>query len=114
VSPITCMDDVPVVAQLAARQEFLTKWYRVLALVPFGAVGFIEARYFTVESSYGPLSLVLVFGSMAWAGFIIGYTLYLQITVRCPVCEKRFGIGAKCRSCSLPRHRDSSGLLVGS
>lgn len=113
-NPISCMDDVPAVARLAARQEFLTKWYRLLAMIPFGVVAFIESRYFTISYTYSPLSLVLIFTSLAWTGGVLVYTVYLQVTLRCPVCKKRFGIGKKCRSCSLPRHRDSAGLLAKS
>ena len=32
---MTCIDDVPAVARLAARQQFLNKWYRPVALAPF-------------------------------------------------------------------------------
>jgi hypothetical protein len=108
---IACLDDVPNVARIAVRQEFLKKWYRPVAIVPFALVVFIELRFFPESTS--PIPIYFVYASLAWAGAVISYTFFLMFAVRCPVCNRRFGLGDKCTSCGLPRHRssDSGGEL---
>jgi hypothetical protein len=100
---ITCIDDAPQVAGLAARQELLTKWYRILALGPFGVIIFVAYKF-----ANDWLQVSLVFAALIWALAVTGYAFYLFLAVRCPACKSRFGVGGKCRSCGLPRHRDSS------
>lgn len=102
---ITCLDDVPEVGRVAARQEFLTRWLKVIAIAPFILVVIIFTFIFPKAES----TTQFIFGSLAiiWAGLILGYTISLQFRLRCPVCGWRFGIQDKCRSCGLPRHRYS-------
>jgi hypothetical protein len=105
---ITCLDDAPNVARLAARQQFLSKWSRVLALAPFAALVFVAFKFFPgTNSSNGWAQVLLVLAAVIWALAVAGYTVYIYTAVRCPGCHSRFGLGEKCRSCGLPRHRDA-------
>jgi amino acid transporter len=108
---ITCLDDVLGVDCLAARQEFLAKWARVLALVPFAAAIFVAFKFFPGANSW--TQVLLVFGAVIWAMAVAGYALYLFFAVRCPACKSRFGPGKNCRSCALPRHHGGSRRIEG-
>jgi hypothetical protein len=108
---VACVDDVPSVARMAARQQFFAKWYRLLALVPFAAILFIAFEFFPNPNSW--TQVVLVFVAIIWGGSVAGYAFYLMFAVRCPECRSRFGLGEKCRSCGLPRHRDSRPAVEG-
>jgi hypothetical protein len=108
---IACMDDVPGIARLAARQQFLAKWYRVLALAPFAAIIFVAYKFFPNSNSW--TQVILVFVAIIWGMAVAGYAFYLMFAVRCPVCKSRFGLGEKCRSCGLPRHRGPSSVVEG-
>lgn len=104
---VRCLDDVPSAARLATRQQFFKKWYHALALVPFAIALFIVMKFFPESTS--ALALAPVWLALAWAGIVIVYTAYITLLrLKCPVCGWRFGIGDKCRSCGLPRHRDPS------
>jgi hypothetical protein len=105
---ITCLDDIPDVARLAARQQFLNKWYHALGLVPFGVFLFIEFAF--DPNSNNRILVALVVLSLIWAGAVAGYAFYLLVAFRCPACKNRFGLGENCRSCNLPRHHDSAGI----
>jgi hypothetical protein len=105
-SGITCLDDVPGPGGRAARQEFLSKWYGVLTLVPLAVLVFIAFKFFPGSNSW--TQVILVFVALIWALSVAGYAFYLFFVVRCPVCKSRFGTGANCRSCGLPRHRGPS------
>ena len=48
---ITCLDDVPDLARLAARQQFFLKWYQAVGLVPLGLFVFIVFRFFPNSNS---------------------------------------------------------------
>jgi hypothetical protein len=109
---ITCLDDVPDFVRLAARQQFLNKWYHTLGLVPFGIFLFIEFEF--DPNSNNRILVGLVVLSLIWAGAVAGYAFYLLVAFRCPACKNRFGLGENCRSCYLPRHRDSAGILANS
>ena len=43
---IKSLDDTPTVARLAARQRFLRKWWRPVAIAPFVLVLFISVKFF--------------------------------------------------------------------
>src|SRR5438105_3812648 len=101
----TCLDDVPSVARIAARQEFLNKHYRLVVLLPVFVATFIGCKFFGENS---PATLCFVFTSLILGLSALGYHLYLVITLRCPVCGWRFGRGDKCSSCGLRRHAPSS------
>jgi len=109
---ITCLDDVPDLARLAARQQFFLKWYQAVGLVPLGLFVFIVFRFFP-NSNSSTLD-VLVGASLIWPLLVVIYTAYLWLTLQCPACKNRFGLGENCRSCNLPRHRDSTGFLANS
>src|SRR5438270_10788069 len=102
---ITCLDDVPTVARIAARQEFLKKHYKPVVLIPVFVATFIGCRFFGENSS---ATFYLVSASLILGLSALGYHLYLVITLRCPVCGWRFGRGDKCSSCGLRRHAPSS------
>jgi len=106
---IGCVDDVPAVARLAARQRFLMTWYHALGLAPFPVVLFIVLGFF--PNSNSPILTSLVFASLLWPIAVVIYTVYLWLAVRCPICKNRFGLADNCRSCNLPRHCNSSGLF---
>lgn len=103
-SEISCLDDVPSAARLAARQQLLAKWYHAIALAPFVAVLFIDTEFFGYSDNR--LWLVLVGATLVWALAVAVYTFYLIFFLKCPRCSWRFGLGSKCRSCNLPRHRN--------
>ena len=109
---IACVDDVPAVARLAARQRFLMKWYKPVGLAPFVVALIIALGFF--PNSNSPILVDLVFGSLIWTLAVVVYTVYLWLGLRCPVCKNRFGLGENCRSCNLPRHSNSSGLFRAS
>lgn len=102
---ITCLDDCPSVARIAARQEFMGRYYGPLVLLPFMAAMFAGIMLFGENS---PITISLVFAALIWDAAFFAYHLYLIITVRCPVCGWRFGRGEKCRSCGLARHPKSN------
>ena len=102
---LTCLDDATGVAGRAARQEFLSKYYRPLVLLPFMVALFIGMKLFGENSG---VTIFLVCASLAWGMAVIGYHVYLLVSVRCPVCGWRFGRGQKCGSCGLPRHHQCS------
>jgi hypothetical protein len=103
----TCIDDVPAVARLAARQQFLNKWYRPVALTPFVLVLIVNFWIFAKSNSWVFVAVGLA--SLLWAITIAGYGFYLMLSLHCPRCESKFGLGERCRSCDLPRHGNSSG-----
>src|SRR5438105_4352074 len=102
---IACVDDVPTVAHSAEHQRFLMKWYRAIGLAPFVVVLIIVLNFFPDSNS--ALLEVVLFASLIWPLAVVTYTLYLSVTVRCPVCKNRFGLADNCRSCNLPRHCNS-------
>ncbi len=106
---IACVDDVPALARLAARQRFFMRWYQALGLAPFAVVLIIVLGVFPNSSS--PILEVLIFAALVWPLAVVIYTVYLWMTLRCPACHNRFGMGDNCRSCKLPRHPQSSGLF---
>lgn len=105
---IRSLEDVPGVARMAARQEFLLQWYKPVAIAPFMVVLFIVLRLFPKSTSRIPI--YFVFASLVWTGAVIGYSFFLMFALRCPVCGWRFGSRDKCSSCGLPRHRSIAGV----
>lgn len=107
---ITSLDDVPSAARLAARQQFLTKWYKAVGMAPFVVLLFITLGIFgdnDSDSFWGRTLTDLTFSSLLWTLFITGYTFYLQFFLRCPRCRWRYGMGEQCNTCGLPRHPGS-------
>ena len=94
----------------AARQEFLNRWYRAVAMGPF-VVALIVVRVL-FSNSHPSIQFVLLSVAMVWAGAVIGYAIFLRFAVRCPVCGGRFGGREKCSSCGLPRHRQTGAYGV--
>lgn len=106
---IKCLDEAPSLARIAARQEFLTRWYKPVALAPFVVVLFVVLTFFPKSTSRIPI--VFVFASLAWGMAIVAYSFFLMFAVRCPACSWRFGMSDKCMNCGLPRHRDDSSAI---
>jgi YcxB-like protein len=106
---ITCLDDVPVLARMAARQRFFMRWYQALGLAPFFVVGLLSGAF-----NDSPVVDVVFVAALAWTFGVIVYTVYLWVSLRCPVCKNRFGIADNCRSCKLPRHSAPAGLFRAS
>ena len=102
---IRCLDDCPSVARLAARQEFIGKYYRPLVLLHFIVAMFRGIKLF---GENGPITFALIFDALIWGAGVLGYHLYLIFTLRCPVCGWRFGRGERCSSCGLARHPTST------
>lgn len=48
---IRSLDEVPEVAHLAARQQFLRKWYKPVALAPFTLFLFVSLKFFSDTDS---------------------------------------------------------------
>ena len=103
---VKCADDFPKLARLLARQQFLGKWYKPVALAPFALMLFVIFKFF--PNTNGGLGMVLVFLTLGWALAVAGYSLYLIFALQCPVCTSRYGTGQSCRSCGLSRHREST------
>jgi hypothetical protein len=106
---ISCLDEVPSLARIAARQQFLTRWYKAVALAPFVVVLFVVLTFFPKSTSRIPI--LFVFASLAWATAIVGYSFFLMFAVKCPACRWRFGMSDRCMNCGLPRHRDGSSAI---
>lgn len=100
---ITSLDDVPQIARLAARQQFLAKWYRGIAMTPFGVLVLIVIKFFGESTSIVPVITIEI--TLLWAMAVAAYTFYLLFAVKCPRCGRRFGSRTDCNSCRLPRHR---------
>jgi hypothetical protein len=103
---IACLDESPSVSRIAARQEFLNRWYRPVAMAPFILILVVVTAFF--PSSHRAVQFGLASAAMIWAGAVIGYAIFLRFAVRCPVCGWRFGVQDKCNSCGLPRHRNAN------
>jgi hypothetical protein len=100
---ITCLEESPSVSRVAARQEFLNRWYRPVAMAPFIVV--LLGVIFFFPNSQPSIQFSLASVALLWAGVVMGYAIFLRFAVRCPVCGWRFGVRDKCNSCGLPRHR---------
>ena len=101
---LASVDDAPDSAMRLARQRFMLRNYRALALVPFGIT-----LFFVPRDSTNQLWLMPVYISLGWAGFIAFYCLFATfgvLGVRCPRCGERFGTRDECRRCGLPQHRE--------
>jgi hypothetical protein len=106
---IKCLDEVPSLARIAARQQFLTRWYKPVALAPFAVVLFVVLTFFPKSTSRIPI--LFVFATLAWGMAVVGYSFFLMFAVRCPACSWRFGMSNKCMNCGLPRHCDDSSAI---
>ena len=104
---IRSLDDVPSVAHLANRQQLLAKWCRAIAMAPFVIVLFEALVVFHDSGSL--VAVVAVEATLVWGLAVVAYSFYLTFWgVKCPQCGSRFGSGAKCRSCALPRRSDDT------
>lgn len=101
---LRCLNDSEPYARLHRARQRLSRYGRY-ALVPFGAVCFIELVIFrNAKSDLWAIPFLL---SVAWAVFIAAWNLILDIrimSIRCPECRQKFGGGAECFYCDLPRH----------
>jgi hypothetical protein len=102
---VTCLDESPSVSRIAARQDFLNRRFRLVAVAPFIVVLVVVTTFF--PNSHQSIQFGLASVAMLWALAVIGYAIYLRFAVRCPVCGWRFGVKDKCGSCGLPRHRQT-------
>jgi hypothetical protein len=100
-----CLDDMPSVARLAARQQFLGRWSRLLAIAPFVVVLFVLMTFFPKSTS--PIPIGFIFASLIWAIGVVGYSFFLDFAIKCPACGWKFGIGDKCMNCGASRHRNA-------
>jgi hypothetical protein len=99
------LDEWPTYSGLVRRKMFMQKYYRPLALVPFGIVLFTGGRFFGDSTSR--FAIVPVYLSLIWALLVLVYTFWLVIRVRairCPRCGDRFGSEDECIPCGFPRH----------
>lgn len=108
-SETRCLDDVPSLARLAARQQFFGRWYKAVALAPFVVVLFAVLTFFPKSTSQIPS--IFVFASLVWAISVAGYSFFLMFAVRCPACGWKFGMSDQCMNCGLPRHRDDASAV---
>jgi hypothetical protein len=94
--------------RLNEKLSFMKAYWYALAATPIPFVAFLAARY---GDFHPKLWLAIVFASLAWAGTVDIYAIVVLIqwfVFRCPRCGWRFGGGAKCGSCGLPRSAPSS------
>ena len=102
---LRCLDDWDTYSRLVKRKVFMQKYYRPLALVPFGIVLLISVRFFGDSTS--AFAIVPVYLSLIWTFLVLVYTFWLLIRVRairCPRCGGRFGSEDECIPCGFPRH----------
>jgi hypothetical protein len=103
------LDEWPSYASFSKKKQFWQKYYRPLALGPFAVAIFVGIRF--LDDSHYQLGVDLVFASLAWAGFVIFYSLSFMvraISMKCPRCGWRYGMAEECGSCGLPRHAPPS------
>lgn len=99
---IRSLDDVPSAARVAARQRFLNRWYKPVAMAPFAVCLFVALKFFPDSRSWFLVSLVEA--TLIWAFGVAAYAFYLLFWFKCARCHSRFGLDERCRSCGLPRH----------
>jgi hypothetical protein len=97
---ITCLEDLPNVARLLARQHLLIKWYWAASLVALITNG----GYFWAQKGWlnWPLFLFVFLGLSG----PVFYPFLLLCFFRCPVCRNRFAMLKACPACGLPTHHD--------
>ena len=102
---LRCLDDWQTYSRLVKRKVFMQKYYRPLALVPFGIGLLISVRFF--GDSTPAFAIVPVYLWLIWTFLVLVYTFWLLIRVRairCPRCGGRFGSEDECIPCGFPRH----------
>ena len=102
--PVACLEEWGRYARIATKDRFWKRYYRVLALAPFAVIIFGVLRFFPESTSKVPIYIVGV--SLVWAMVVAFYAFSLRLRadfIRCPRCGSRFGLGACCNSCGLPR-----------
>jgi len=109
-SRLQSLDDIPDVARRAERQKFLNRWYKPVAIAPFFVLLVLDEFFF--PQSRSPLLLAVAFLTLGWGGAVAAYALFLLLSLRCPRCGARYGLGDKCKHCELPRHPNSGDQLV--
>lgn len=101
---VACLEDVPAASLLGKRNRFMNKYWHSLAMTPFIiALSFI---FLVLPKSSNQVQLILGLPALIWAGAIPIYALVVKaklFRIRCPRCGERFGLGAICSSCGLPR-----------
>jgi hypothetical protein len=100
---VACLDDSPTMVRLATRQQFLGRWGRPIAIVPFVVVLFVVLTFFDMSKSLIVFGFVMA--SLLWGIGVIGYSFFLLFAIKCPACGWKFGPGDKCMNCGALRHR---------
>ncbi|WP_128913653.1 hypothetical protein [Granulicella sibirica] len=102
------VDEFPELARIARRQLFVIRSYKAIALAPFCLFLFIVLKL--APNAGGRGWDALIFFTLGWAMFVAGVAFrYTFWGFDCPSCEKRFGMGPDCRTCSFPRHAPIAG-----
>jgi predicted lysophospholipase L1 biosynthesis ABC-type transport system permease subunit len=100
---IRCLDELESYARLSARNGFLKKNWYWLATAPLLLAIALAVRVLRSDTA----ASVLLGASGAWAFVVAGYCLVAVtrlLTVQCPCCGWRFGLGDRCGSCGFERH----------
>ncbi len=64
---IACLDESPSVSRVAARQEFLNRWYRLVAMGPFIVVLVMITAFFPNSN----LTIQLALAPSQWFGRVV-------------------------------------------
>ena len=92
---IRSLDDVPSAARVAARQRFLNRWYKPVAVAPFAVCAFVGLKFFPDSRSW--FLVALVEATLIWAFGVAAYAFYLLFWFKCPRCHSRFGLVERCQ-----------------
>jgi len=99
---VRCLQEWDKYPPFQRRAAFFKRFWSVLAIGPFFVVLVVIFQYFSTSAS--KLLLALVFAALVWAVAVSAYAAFLNFRgIDCPKCGARFGRGAKCGSCGLPR-----------
>jgi hypothetical protein len=111
---LTCLADWADYKRLDGRRSFLLKYSHALALAPFVlalviCLGVLP-RIAPDSAFWEGVAEIIIVISLGWALIFIVYALSVFtrcLSIRCPRCGWRFGLGDRCSSCDLPRSRDN-------
>jgi hypothetical protein len=96
---VESLQDYEIYRRLFQKHQFISRYWYGLATGPF-LLGLLLGRRIFENS------MVLISLTVAWALFVIGYSLTFSLrwtNYKCPQCSRRFGIESECASCSFPR-----------
>ena len=101
---ISCLQDLPDVAERLSRQQWIADHYQAIALAPFAVIVFVTLKFFSQSTS--KVWVWLTGMTLIWAIAVAVYAFYsLFWGVKCPACGSGFGSREECRSCGLPKYR---------